>query len=173
MSEISSVFLINWPWSLLFFQSCYLLVCHLCLPPIGVLLHLILLMISMLQECVFPDYSGYSGEVPTIACSTYSSMLVSFVTPFPLVYNLCTTLSIQESLPYIGRLVKWYPSFHLYLLRNISILRFSIPNSMHMTTLNILTVCVRESRPLFVFPYNLRSSIYSRWLIRSLVLLNS
>ena len=35
MSAISSVSLVNWPWSLLYFQSSFLLVCNLCLVTYG------------------------------------------------------------------------------------------------------------------------------------------
>ena len=65
----------------------------------------------------------------------------------------------------------------LILLFRISILHFSIPNSMQLLELNILTVCISESRPLSAFPYNFRwlncHINNSRWLIHSLLLLNS
>ena len=54
----------------------------------------------------------------------------------------------------------------------ISMVDFSMPNSILMSWLHIPTTCIRVSNPFFFLANNLMSSIYIRWLIFSYNLLS-
>ena len=54
-----------------------------------------------------------------------------------------------------------------FLLFIISMVHFSLPSSIPMSWLYILTVCIRVSKPFSFFERSLKSSMYFRWLIFS------